>query len=218
MRTLNTPKNLNTPNPQTSPNFPTNPPTSRPGYEHLVIFMLGKIIQDLTVEFCDRWIDKKSRTHDQMVQAARSNPQNIAEGYTAESLKGYIYLAGIAHGSNEELAKDFQDFLRQKNLPIWPKEDPRIRVFREFRARWTSQNTLNTPTLPQNPQEAANMLLTFCQMESFLLAKLAASLKKKHEQEGGLTENLYRRRIQFRNSQPLQPPQTPQTPQQRTHN
>lgn len=160
--------------------------------------MLGKVIQDLTVEFCDRNISRRSRTHDQMVQAARSNPQNIAEGSMAESLKGYIYLAGIAHGSNEELAKDFQDFLRQRNLPVWPKDHPKVREFREFRACWLSQNILNTPKLPQNPEEAANMLLTFCQMESFLLAKLAASLKKKHEQEGGLTENLYRKRIAFR--------------------
>ncbi|KKP57709.1 MAG: hypothetical protein UR51_C0012G0006 [Candidatus Moranbacteria bacterium GW2011_GWF1_34_10] len=53
---------------------------SRPGYEYLTAYQLGKVIQDLTVEFCNRFIDKKSRTHDQMVQAARSNSQNIAEG------------------------------------------------------------------------------------------------------------------------------------------
>lgn len=172
---------------------------SRPGYEWLAAYQLGKVIQDLTVEFCGQWISVKSRTHDQMVQAARSNPQNVAEGYTAESLKSYIFLVGVAHGSNEELTKDFQDFLRQKNLPIWPKEHPKVREFRAFRARWETQNTLNTPQLPQNPEQAANMLLTFCQMEGFLLKRLAESLKKKHETEGGFTENLYKKRIHYRN-------------------
>ena len=173
---------------------------SRPGYEYLVAYMLGKVIQDLTVQFCDKFIDKKSRTHDQMVQAARSNSQNVAEGYTAESLKSYIFLVGVAHGSNEELTKDYQDFLRQRNLLIWEKNDPRIKKFREFRVVWVSLNTLNTPSISaESAEQAANMLLTFCQMDGFLLAKLAESLKRKHETEGGFTENLYRKRISFRN-------------------
>lgn len=172
--------------------------SSRPGYEYLITFMLGKVIQDLTAEFCDRFIDKKSRTYDQMVQAARSNPQNIAEGYTGESLKSYIFLAGIAHGSNEELAKDFEDFLRQRKLTIWPKDHPKVEDFRGFRVEWESQTTLNTPKLPENPEEAANMMLTFCQMEGFLLKKLVESLKEKHKKEGGLTERLYRKRTEFR--------------------
>jgi four helix bundle suffix protein len=158
------------------------------------------------VEFCDRNISKKSRTHDQMVQAGRSNPQNVAEGHTAESLKSYIFLVGVAHGSNEELTKDFQDFLRQRNLSIWEKDNPRVRDFRGFRVRWISPTSLNIPKLPNNPEEAANFLLTLCQMEGFLLKKLAESLKKKHEQEGGFTENLYKKRIAFRNSQPPQHP------------
>jgi len=172
--------------------------SSQPGYEYLSAYMLGKIIQDLTVEFCNRYIDYKSRTHDQMVQAARSNSQNVAEGYTNPSLKAYIKLAGIAYGSNEELTKDYQDFLRQRNLPIWEKNNEKIRVFREFRAVWVTQTSLNTPNLPNNTIEAANMLLTFCNMEGFLLKKLVASLLEKHEKEGGLTEELYRKRVEYR--------------------
>ncbi|HBB36473.1 MAG: hypothetical protein A2374_01820 [Candidatus Moranbacteria bacterium RIFOXYB1_FULL_44_23] len=171
---------------------------SRPGYEYLIVFMLGKIIQDLTVQFCNRWIEKRSRTHDQMVQAARSNSQNIAEGSTGESLKSYIKLVGVAHGSNEELAKDFQDFLRQRNLPIWPKDHPKVAEFRKFRAFWVGPTSLNTPNLPNDPTEAANFLLTLCSLESFLLSRHVASLKKKHEEEGGFTENLYRKRVAFR--------------------
>jgi restriction system protein len=171
---------------------------ARPGYEYLAAYMLGKIIQDLTVEFCNRYIDRKSRTHDQMVQAARSNCQNVAEGFSNPSLKGYIKLAGIAFGSNEELTKDYQDFLRQRNLPIWDKNDEKIEKFREFRAFWVTQTSLNTPKLPNSPVEAANMILTFCNLDGFLLKRLVASLLQKHEKEGGLTEKMYATRIQYR--------------------
>ncbi len=151
--------------------------------------MLGKVIQDLTVEFCNRYIDRKSRTHDQMVQAARSNCQNVAEGYSNPSLKGYIKLAGIAYGSNEELTKDYQDFLRQRNLPIWGKNDEKVRGFRAFRVVW------KTPT-----SEAANMLLTFCNLDGYLLKRLVSSLMEKHEKEGGLTEKMYSKRIAYRST------------------
>lgn len=171
---------------------------SRPGYEYLTTYMLGKVIQDLTVEFCNKWIDRRSRTHDQMVQAARSNPQNIAEGYTVESLKSYIMLVGVAHGSNEELAKDYQDFLRQRGMKIWSKDDLRVRAFRDFRVVWLDVNTLNTPNLPNDPEEAANFLLTLCNLEGFLLKRHVESLKLKHEREGGFSENLYRKRMEFK--------------------
>ena len=133
-----------------------------------------------------------------MDEAARSNPQNVAEGHTQPSLKGYIKLAGIARGSNEELANDYLRFLKKEKLPVWPKDHPKVREFRAFRAEWISPNTLNTPNLPKDPTEAANMMLTFCQMEGYLLRKLVESLQKKHEKEGGLTEKLYQKRRQYR--------------------
>jgi four helix bundle suffix protein len=177
----------------------------RPGYEYLSAYMLGKVIQDLTDQFCRHFLKNPNDPNfpnfkliEQMNGAARSNPQNIAEGFTQKSLKGYIKLAGVAQGSNEELAKDYQDFLRQRKLPIWEKTHPKIRKFREFRAVWVSPTSLNTPTLPKNPQEAANLLLTFCQMEGYLLKRLVDSLTKKHRTEGGLTEKLYKARTEYR--------------------
>ena len=191
---------------------PVSPPskTGKAGYEYLSAYQLGKVIQHLTHQFCQSFLKNPKDPNypnlkliEQMNGAARSNPQNIAEGYTHESLKGYIYLIGIAHGSNEELAKDYEDFLRQRNLPIWGKDHPKIREFRGFRARWltstqTSPKTLNTPSLPNNPTEASNMMLTLCNMEGFLLTKLSMSLKQKHKIEGGLTEKLYRERRMYR--------------------
>lgn len=171
------------------------------GYKHLSTYILATVICDLNVQFVKKWIDYKSRTRDQMEQAGRSGKQNIAEGYTQQSLAGYIQLCGVAHGSFKELTTDYEDFLRQKGFATWEKEDGRIRDFREFRAVWKNPNAPNTPNLPTDPEEAANMLLTFCQMETFLLSKLIESLRKKFIAEGGFRENLFKKRMDFKKNQ-----------------
>jgi len=178
-------------------NLPNIPKVSRPGYEYLTCYMLGVVIQELTEKFTKEWI-KSPRRRMQMDEAARSNPQNIAEGYTHVSLKGYLYLSGIARGSNEELTQDFINFLKFEKLVIFPMNHPKIREFRAFRVKWVSPKTLNTPTLSSNPEEAANMILTFCNMEGYLLKKLIDSLIEKHKKEGGLTEKLYKARKTYR--------------------
>lgn len=165
------------------------------GYKNLTTYILATVIYDSTVEFCKRWVNPKSRTYDQMEQGARSGKQNIAEGYTFQSLESYIKLCGVAEGSIKELAADYEDFLRQNNLKIWSKDDPRVRAFRDFRAVWVKPNIPNTPNLPNDPEEAANMLLTFCQMQSFLLKRQIESLKTKFIEEGGFRENLFKKRI-----------------------
>lgn len=166
------------------------------GYKKLASFILAAVICDLNVEFVRRWINLRSRTKDQMEQAGRSGKQNIAEGYTMQSLEGYIKLCGVANGSFKELAADFEDFLRQRGFKIWDKEDPRVRGFRAFRAVWVKPNTPNTPKLPNDPEEAANMLLTFCQMETYLLKKQIDALTEKFIKEGGFRENLFKRRLE----------------------
>lgn len=170
------------------------------GYKYLTTYILSAVIHDLTVKFCRRFLDRKSRTVDQMEQAARSSKQNIAEGYTMQSLESYIKLLGVAEGSIKELATDYEDFLRQRNLDIWPKDDPRVRVFRVFRAIWVKPNIPNAPKLPNDPEEASNMLLTFCQMESFLIARQISALKEKFIKEGGFRENLFKERMAFKNT------------------
>lgn len=169
------------------------------GYKYLSSYILATVICDLNVPFIKNWIDYKSRTRDQMEQAARSGKQNIAEGYTMQSLEGYIKLLGIAEGSFKELASDFEDFLRQRHFAIWDKNNPKIRAFRTFRAVWKSPNIPNTPNLPTDPEEAANMLLTFCQMETFLLGRQIKALTDKFIQKGGFRENLFRKRISYKN-------------------
>ena len=97
------------------------------GYRNLRSFQLAQLCYDVTVRFCHRYIDPKSRTHDQMVQAARSGVQNIAEASQASgtSKKFELKLTNVARASLEELRLDYEDFLRQRNLPLWPDADPR---------------------------------------------------------------------------------------------
>ena len=84
------------------------------GYRELQSYQMAEIIYDATIVFCNRFIDRRSRTHDQMVQAARSGKQNIAEGSMASgtSKKTELKLVGVARASLEELLLDFQDYLR----------------------------------------------------------------------------------------------------------
>src|SRR3990167_1855937 len=123
------------------------------GYKYLKSYQLTVIIYDLTVLFVKKWIDPKSRTKDQMEQCARSGKQNIAEGYLEKSLKSYIYLLGVAYASLGELQEDYEDFIRQNNLTLWPSDDPRIKKFREFRVSWENEYSLNTPNLPNSKEE-----------------------------------------------------------------
>jgi four helix bundle suffix protein len=97
------------------------------GYRKLKSFQVAQLVYDVTARFCDRYIDKRSRTHDQMVQAARSGVQNIAEGsqVSATSKRMELKLTSVARASLEELRLDYEDFLRQRRLTIWNREDQR---------------------------------------------------------------------------------------------
>jgi four helix bundle suffix protein len=105
------------------------------GYRNLKSFQVAQLAYDVTVRFCDRYIDKRSRTHDQMVQAARSGVQNIAEGSQASgtSKKTELKLTNVARASLEELRLDYEDFLRQRGLAQWPPEHPALLRFKAKR-------------------------------------------------------------------------------------
>ena len=185
-------------------------------YKKLKSYILATVIFDLTVEFCDVFFSRNriSRTIDQtcpqcyakrcrrVIQAGRSGKQNIAEGYTFKSTESYIKLLGVAKGSFKELSADYEDFLRQRKLSIWSKDHYKVRAFRDFRASWKDPECTipNTPNLPNNPEDAANMLLTFCQMETYLLEKQIKALEEKFLKEGGYREKLFKKRLEYRDS------------------
>jgi len=107
----------------------------RGGYRKLRSFQIAQVVYDVTVRFCDRYVDRRSRTHDQMVQAARSGVQNIAEGSQASgtSKKTELKLTNVARASLEELRLDYEDFLRQRGLELWGPDDPALVRFKAKR-------------------------------------------------------------------------------------
>jgi len=169
-----------------------------PGYKYLRSYQITVVIFDLTMEFVKRWIDYKSRTKDQMEQAARSGKQNIVEGYLEKSSKLYINLLSVAYASLGELLEDYEDFLRLRGLALWPGEDPRVRGFREFRVFREPPDPPNAPKLPENPEEAANLLITLIHQAQFLLSRQGAALEEKFVKEGGYTEKLFKKRLEER--------------------
>ncbi len=176
-------------------------------YKKLFTYWYALIIYDLTVDFCGRWI-KSWKLKEQMAGAARSGKQNIVEGSEGmkTSLKNGIRLTNVAKASLEELLADYEDFLRQRELPQWDKDDPRVVSLRRRAAalvrdlsNLSDLSTLRESLpLPKDPEEAANLLLTFCHQATYLLNKQVEALERKHQTEGGYTERLYRRRKEYR--------------------
>jgi four helix bundle suffix protein len=197
------------------------------GYRNLKSFQVAQLAYDVTVRFCDRYIDPRSRTHDQMVQAARSGVQNIAEGSQASgtSKKMEMKLTNVARASLEELRLDYEDFLRQRRLPIWERQDPRRQALVDRRpktaddvAQWirevheggglggpggrsgvqqSNESTQSTEN-PTYPEIAANAALVLIVVATALLDRQLAAQAKAFEEEGGFTERLYRTRRQRR--------------------
>jgi four helix bundle suffix protein len=172
---------------------------SQAGYKYLLAYQYATIIYDLTVEFCRTYLVGRElmRQRDQMDQAARSGKQNITEGYELESLETYIKFLGIARGSIKELLEDYEDFLRQRGLVLWSKNDLRMRGLRVLRVLEEPYPHLpQFPHIPQGPELAANLVIMLCQRTTYLLTKQITSLKEKFVNEGGFRENLFRQRLE----------------------
>lgn len=177
------------------------------GYRKLRSFQSAQLVYDATVIFCGRFIDKRSRTHDQMVQAARSGVQNIAEGSmaSATSKKSELKLTGVARASLEELLLDYEDFLRQRGLRIWHKSSPEAQRVRKWYLSDSSDRSDRSD--PYNistasPEVAANTLICLINQASFLLGRQLQALEQAFVEQGGFTEKLHRVRTQVRKVQP----------------
>ncbi len=184
------------------------------GFRKLKTFQIAQLIYDVTVRFCDRYIDHKSRTHDQMVQAARSGVQNIAEGSVASgtSKKMEMKLTNVARASLVELQRDYEDFLRQRGLKLWTPNDPRRKALVAKRcanadevAAWVKETArgkgLNGQYGPSSrsiesiyAEISANAALVLIGVAVALLDRQLTAQAAAFENEGGFTERLYRTR------------------------
>ncbi|MFQ5714228.1 MAG: four helix bundle suffix domain-containing protein [Candidatus Scalinduaceae bacterium] len=171
------------------------------GYQVLQSYQMSEIVYDATVVFCNRFINMHSRTHDQMVQAARSGKQNIAEGSMASgtSKKFELKLVGVARASLEELLLDYQDYIRQKGLNLWTKDFPRAKEVRNLcYQKNRSYMTYKSYIEASPPEVAANTMVCLIHQTNYLLDQLLRVLEKDFMKEGGFTERLYRTRSQRR--------------------
>jgi restriction system protein len=171
------------------------------GYRELQSCQMAEIVFDATAVFCDRFIDRRSRTHDQMVQAARSGKQNIAEGSMASgtSKKSELKLIGVARASFEELLLDFQDYLRRQGLPLWGKEHAKAREVRALCYQKNRSYSTYKPYFEASAEIAANAMVCLIHQTNYLLDQQLRALEKAFLKEGGFTERLYRTRSQLRN-------------------
>lgn len=167
------------------------------GYRNLKSYQSAEAVYDATAAFCDRFIDRRSRTHDQMVQAARSGKQNIVEGNMASgtSRKTELKLVGVARASLEELLQDYEDFLRQRKLALWSKDDPRAKEVRAMAYGPRKAYGQYAAHVEQGtPEQAANTVVCLIHQTNYLLDQQLRQLDRRFLEEGGMTERLYRMR------------------------
>ena len=205
----------------------------RGDYHSLIAFKKAECIYDITYHFAHRFLKIGDRTIDQMVQAARSGKQNLAEGYIdgVTSMEMMIKLINVNRASLHELCLDYEDYLRVRNLQQWSYEDPRCRQTRAF-CRTHLDSAVYREQIPSRSDETiANIAITLIHQEDVLLKGYIEWLKRKFLANGGFKEQMYRARTQYRGyggygnhgangangvkkspSAP-QPPSTPQPPQ-----
>ena len=190
------------------------------GYRDLLSYRKAKIIYDATVFFCERYIDRFSRTRDQMVQAARSGKQNIVEGSMAAgtSKETEIKLTNVARASLEELLEDYRDYLRTRGLRLWGKDSREAIFVRQLGRNGTNKtNKTDGPYgmhrsqgshssnesyetyrhfLESRPPEVvANIVVCLIHQANYLLDRQLAQLEKTFVKEGGLRERMTRARL-----------------------
>ncbi|HMS55394.1 MAG TPA: four helix bundle suffix domain-containing protein [Fimbriimonadaceae bacterium] len=178
------------------------------GYRKLVAYQLAEVVYDGTVVFTGQHLDPRSRTVDQMVQAARSGKQNIAEGGRASghSSKSKFKLIGVARASLEELLLDYEDFLRVQGMVLWDKNHENIRKIRPSpdQSDQTDQSDRTDSRITYalyrryieelGPENAANTMIVLIHQTNFPLDRLLRRLEQDFLSKGGITEAMYEAR------------------------
>lgn len=174
------------------------------GYQELLSFRKARIVYDGTVRFCERFLDKRDRTYDQMVQAARSGKQNILEASQASgtSKETELKLTNVARASLEELLEDYRDFLRTRHCPQWDKNSKEALFVRRLGVRAdVSYESYRTYIDTRPAAVVANILLCAIHQANYLLDQQIRRLEQDFLQQGGLRERMTRARLAARANQ-----------------
>ena len=170
-------------------------------YNNLIAYKKSVIIYDITFFFTQHFLQKGDRTIDQMLQAARSGKQNIAEGNraAATSTETEIKLTNVAKASLEELLIDYQDYLRTRDKLLWDTSKPRYEKMRAYAASELIFDQYHSLLHKYNDEALANLCITLIHQTSFLLYRLLEKQEKNFLKEGGIKERMYQARVNVRN-------------------
>ncbi len=174
------------------------------GYAGLVAYQKALIVFQGTTRFCERFLEKRDRTVDQMTQAARSGKQNIVEGskVSGTSKEAEIKLLNVARSSLEELLEDYRDFLRKRKLSAWSKNSREALFVRKLaRKENVSYETYETYIETRSAEVVANILICLIHQTNYVLDQLIRKLEKDFLSQGGLRERMTRARIARRAKQ-----------------
>jgi four helix bundle suffix protein len=186
----------------------------RGNYRELLSYQKAEIVYDITFRFCERFLKKGDRTIDQMVQAARSGKQNIAEGSkaSATSTEMEIKLTNVARASLEELLVDYQDYLRVRDLRLWEKNSKEALFVRKLGAgAGVTYETYRTYVESRPAEVVANIAICLIHQANYLLDRQIRRLEQDFVKEGGIRERMTRARLEYRN-RAQQPPRKPGGP------
>ena len=184
-------------------------------YRNLRVYQVTEMIYDITYYFTQHYLQKGDRTVDQMVQAARSGKQNIAEGNqaAATSSETEIKLTNVAKASLEELLDDYEDYLRVRNLQQWGPLHPRYENMRRYARSAQIKEQYAGVIQRMNDEEIANLTITLIHQAIYMLHKLLVTMQNRFVTEGGIKERMYQSRVNYRNSQNNQSNQSNQSTQ-----
>ena len=171
-------------------------------YRELLSYQKAEVVYDLTFRFCQRFLSRGDRTIDQMVQAARSGKQNIAEGSQASgtSKEMEIKLMNVARASLEELLVDYRDFLRVRDLPLWDKDSKEAQYVRRLGLGPHITFETYREFCETRPAEVvANIGICLIHQANYLLDQQIRRLEQDFVKEGGLRERMTRARLDYRN-------------------
>lgn len=171
------------------------------GYAGLLAYKKALIVFQGTCRFCERFLEKRDRTVDQMVQAARSGKQNIVEGskISGTSKEAEIKLLNVSRSSLEELLEDYSDFLRNRKVALWTKNGREALFVRKLARR--ENVSYETYIETRRSEVVANILICLIHQTNYLLDRLIRKLEKDFLAEGGLRERMTRARLAQRAKQ-----------------
>ena len=189
-------------------------------YRNLRVYQVTEIIYDVTYYFTKHYLNKGDRTIDQMVQAARSGKQNIAEGNQAASTSSEteIKLTNVAKASLEELLDDYEDYLRVRNLEQWDNLHPRYEKMRQYARSEQIRMEYAEVIQRMNDEEIANLCITLIHQAIYMLYKLLNTMQDRFVKDGGIKERMFQSRVNYRNTQSTQNTQSNQSNQKTQSN